>query len=116
VYRHCAIFVGREWLAEAFLSRPVRIELMVKELTRISSMFGWMKQGVAGFALTAATFGFAMLPGPSYATAITYDTRTAFLEANPTVSTDDLSGLSSIAGGGYTGQLSSANFPGSCRA
>jgi hypothetical protein len=75
-------------------------------------MLGWTKQGVAGVALAAATLGFGMLPGQSYATAITYDTRAEFLDANPTVSTDNLSALSSIEGGGYTGQISSANFPG----
>jgi hypothetical protein len=75
-------------------------------------MFGWMKPGVTGFALTAATLGFGMLPESSYAAAITYETRTEFLDANPTVSTDNLSALSSIAGGSYTGQISSGNFPG----
>jgi hypothetical protein len=75
-------------------------------------MLGWTKQGVAGFTLAAATLGFGMLPGRSYATAITYDTRAEFLDANLTVSTDNLSALSSIAGGGYIGQISSANFPG----
>jgi hypothetical protein len=73
-------------------------------------MLGWTKQGVAGFALAAATLGFGMLPIQSYAAAITYDTRAEFLDANPTVSTDDLSALSSV--GGYTGPLSSATVPG----
>lgn len=75
-------------------------------------MFGWMKPGVTGVALTAATLGFGMLPESSYATATTYETRTDFLDANPTVSTDNLSALSSIVGDGYAGQISSANFPG----
>ena len=74
-------------------------------------MFGWMKPGVTGIALAAATLGFGMLPGSSYATAITYETRTDFLDANPTVSTDNLSALSGGSGGG-TGQISSANVPG----
>jgi hypothetical protein len=73
-------------------------------------MLGWTKQGVAGFTLAAAALGFGMLPGRSYAAAITYDTRAEFLDANPTVSTDDLSALSSV--GGYTGPLSSATVPG----